>query len=879
MLPEGTVTFLFTDVQGSTSKWESDPTRMRQALFEHNALIESESKENRGHVFKTVGDGFCVAFASAEYAANAALQIQQRLAQTESPLKIRMGLHTAAIQPTGDDYFGPPVNRAARIMAAANGGQVLLSDSTAALLPTTFPRKDLGEHLLKDLLEPSRLWQLGDGDFGTLNTLSSVRNNLPFQTTSFVGRVEELLDLRRLIDKSRLLTLTGTGGTGKSRLALQFAAENLESFPAGAWFVELAALPDRENVLREIVSSTKAPQSFGAVFDQVARFFSGERACLILDNCEHVLDVVSNLAERLVSACPHLTILATSREPLGARGEAVYRLPSLPLPEAARVHSLAQLAGYGAPALFIERLSTSAPNYGLTDDDALTIVKICKRLDGIPLALELAAARARAMRLDQIEKRLDDRFRLLTGGSRNALSRQQTLQSLIDWSVQLLTDEEKRLFTSLSVFAGGWDIEAAEEICGSPDLGIESWQVLDLLTALVDKSLVVFDHASGRYKMLESIRQYASEQLGREPWGGLLRDRHANYFLEYANPGGDFYMVLPPGHQEKFNREYENIRLALEWNSLDNERAVAAARIGCNLWAGYLFLARSGELATLLEPLIEAARPHLEEREYVWMTTVLAASHARAGRPEAMAVLERVRDRFDELDAVSRFRAATILGYGLFRSCKFQESIEVLESLVARTKVDEAVDAYPWVVLGLARACSGDLAKASEDFEIAIAIHTAKGDFRGRAACEMNLVITHALRGNWRESLIHGLLMNSISTSHGVVLAARGGVLAALGLLALENGNKEVGAILSVGGFGRDEETDPLDQLDHLFFQTVRRRLGEEVPEDILASAHAVTRTFDWEPFFHALIPVSIDDIYVEGRLVIPCPEFLPKLA
>jgi predicted ATPase len=531
MLPSGTVTFLFTDIVGSTARWEADPAVMRIALAEHNTILEAVVSEFGGHLFKTVGDAFCVAFSQPEEALAAASRVHAQLALASNPLQVRIGIHTGQISPTGNDYFGPPVNKVARIQSVANGGQTLFSDATRGLMPAKLECKDLGSHSLKDLLEPTRLWQLGHEDFAELKSLSSIPNNLPIQSTSFVGRNEEMSQIGGLLEKSRLVTLTGTGGTGKSRLSIQVAAENLNQFPDGIWFCEFAPIADREDVLPILATCLDLPASPDGLRERLLGHLKSKKSLLILDNCEHVLDSVSQLAEQILGQCPTVTLLVTSREPLGSRGETTFRVPSLALPASNERVPIEMLEEFGSTALFLERLATVAPSYRLETQDSPRIAQICRRLDGIPLAIELAAARPRAMTLDQIEKKLDDRFRLLTGGSRNALSRLQTLRALIDWSFRLLNEWERAFFVSLAVFTGGWDLAAAETICSQGLEDVDEFEVIDLLTALVDKSLVVFDQRTGHYHLLESLRQYGLEQLELVPWALTLRDRHGEVFL------------------------------------------------------------------------------------------------------------------------------------------------------------------------------------------------------------------------------------------------------------------------------------------------------------------------------------------------------------
>lgn len=862
MLPSGTVTFLFTDVAGSTARWEAEPDRMRAALLEHNAILEGVSGEFGGVVFKTVGDAYCVAFASAEDAASAAMAAQQRLGDAVDPLPVRMGLHTAAIQPTGGDYFGPPLNRVARIMAAANPRQILLSDATRALLPAGFPLKDLGQHTLRDLLEPARIWQLGAGDLGGVRGISAVRNNLPLQATSFVGRDEELRQLQAMLDRSRLLTLTGTGGTGKSRLSLQFAAENMDRFPDGVWFVELAALPEREDVLRAVAAAVSAPEVIGSLHDRLVMYLAGKRCLLILDNCEHVLEVASSVAEALLSACASITILTTSREPLGARGEVAYRVPSLPTPDPARRPGLEDLERFGSTALFVDRLATVAPSYHLQEAEALTIAKICTRLDGIPLAIELAAARGRAMTLEQIEKRLDDRFRLLTGGSRNALSRQQTLRALIDWSVHLLDDKERRFFVSLSVFGGGWDIEAAEAVCAGAESSIEEWEVLDLLTALVDKSLVVFDRGADRYRLLESVRQYALERLEQDERMFTLRERHSSHFLSYAKEfGSDGIAPDAVPNYKRFSDDYENFRMAVEWLAVKEDGPTRAIAVLADAWPGFHSLGRPDEYLRLLEPFLE--RPEeLDEHSRDMAMLYVGVAHIVGNTErcyEMTLSLQHVLERFPR-DVQTRWRA--VVGYGIFNSRSLEETLEFATRSVELADPEQPWSAYSFVHHGNVLTCLGRYDEAPKAYEQAFELFERHNDQRGYVANLANLATYHLAAGHPHEAIETAMELNRRSTLNRVYVIVRGVALQAFAHRAIDLGDREAAAILMGGSLGIREASgiagDPLDRLGETILSD---RVRAVVPPEDLDALLERGRRHDWEPFYMELAALSPKEV------------------
>ncbi len=534
--PSGTVTFLFTDIEGSTKLWDAYPEAMRAALERHDLLLREAVADAGGFVFKTVGDAFCAAFAVAPHALMAALSAQKALIREgwpeQTPLRVRIALHTGVAQERDSDYFGPPLNRVARLLSAGHGGQTLLSASTYELvrdaLPVGASLHDLGAHRLKDLERPEHVYQLvypGFPDtFAPLKTLDTTPNNLPQQLTSFIGRETSIADATALLSKTRLLMLTGAGGSGKTRLSLQIAADVSDAYPDGAWFVELAPLSDPALVVQTVAQVLGIKEQAGQTIGQtVAEQLKEKKMLLLLDNCEHLLSACAQFVAALLRACPTVTILATSREPLGVGGEITFRVPSLSLPTVAQatLATVDSLSQFEAVRLFIERAQSVKPDFTVTNQSAPALAQLCYRLDGIPLAIELAAARARSLAVEQINDRLDIRFRILTGGDKAALPRQQTLRALIDWSYDLLTDTEKIFFTRLCVFSGGWTLHAAEVVCGYEP--VEDWEVLDLLTSLVDKSLVVAEagegihaetgHRETRYRLLETLRQYGMEML------------------------------------------------------------------------------------------------------------------------------------------------------------------------------------------------------------------------------------------------------------------------------------------------------------------------------------------------------------------------------
>jgi predicted ATPase/class 3 adenylate cyclase len=550
-IPTGTVTLLFTDVEGSTRLWETEPDQMAPALRRHDEILRAAIDRADGHVFKTIGDAFCAAFWTAQAALGAALTAQRGLAAedwpTSRPVLVRMALHSGVCEERDDDYFGPVVNRAARLEAIAHGGQVVVSGATAELLMESLPEavglRDLGQHRLKDLGRPEQVYQV-EADFlaASFPPLASLDNpelpnNLPSLLSAFIGRDRELEEVRSLARSSRLLTLTGAGGSGKTRLALQAAAELIDGAAGGVWLAELAPCTAGDKVPLVVAAVLGlAGQVAESAHDALIDTLAGQELVILLDNCEHVIDAAAKFCDAVMRHCPRIRIIATSREALGIDGERVYRVPSLSLPPA-DAEGAAEVADFDAVRLFTERAKTHDPEFVLGEATAPSVATICRRLDGIPLALELAAARLSSMSVQQICERLDQRFRLLTGGSRSAMPRQQTLQAAVDWSFSLLTSAERETLARLSVFRGGFELEAAEAVCSAGT--VDALDVLDLVHSLVGKSLVLADRTASavRYRMLETIRQYSAEELLRLVGDGevlRIRDRHADYFVRLA---------------------------------------------------------------------------------------------------------------------------------------------------------------------------------------------------------------------------------------------------------------------------------------------------------------------------------------------------------
>ena len=599
--PSGVVTFLFTDVEGSTRRWEADADEMRAALAAHDEVLRKAIEAHGGWLFKHTGDGVCAAFASPRSAVDAAVA-----AQRELQLPVRMGIATGEAELREADYFGVVLNRAARVTAAGHGGQILLAESTASLL-SGVELVDLGPRRLRDLPTPVGVFQVRapglQTEFPPLRALDTTPGNLRPAATSFIGRDAELAEVQAALREHRVVTLTGVGGVGKTRLASEVAARLVDEFPDGVWFFELAAVADPGAVPDAVAAVLGITQQPGrTVSESVAAALEGRVRLLVFDNCEHVLDAAADLIEAILARSATVKILTTSREGLRVADEQLWPVPSLDV-----------LAGVDSPAatLFLQRAGAVAPGISLAGAEAGAVVEICGRLDGIPLAIELAASRMQSMTVTELRDRLDDRFRLLVG-SRRGLERHQTLRHAVGWSHDLLDDTEKALLARCSVFAGGFDLAAACAVGGCGD----DLATLDVLDALVRKSLLVADRSSGRtrFSMLETIRQFAEEQLVACGEASEIRAAHSRYF---AGREADILALWDSPRQREsydwFNVELANLRsafrLAADHGDLDTAAPIATyATILGNLTGSYEAVAWAEEL---IEPARAADHPRL----------------------------------------------------------------------------------------------------------------------------------------------------------------------------------------------------------------------------------------------------------------------------
>jgi predicted ATPase/class 3 adenylate cyclase len=721
--PSTVSTFLFTDIEGSTRLWEQDHERMRVALARHDVVSRAAVETNRGRVVKMSGDGIHAVFDDPLDAVNASLCLQRALevpGETDGiTLRVRCGMHLGAAERRDNDYFGSTVNRAARIANAAHGGQVLLSQAAAVVvadrLPAGVALRDLGAIRLRDLTSAERVFQILEAglraDFPALRSLEATPNNLPHQLTSFVGRKREIVEVRGLLGKTRLLTLLGIGGLGKTRLSLQVAADLMDEFPDGVWFIDLAPLRDGRLVAQAAATVLGVKEEAGhPVLEALVKHVKDRQLLLILDNCEHLTQSAAELAKQLLQSGPRMKVLASSREHLRVAGETSYHVPALTAPDPNSTFTLEALTQFEAVHLFVDRATAAQPTFAVTSNNASAVADICRRLDGIPLALELAAARMRALSVEKISARLSDRFRLLSGGDKTVLPRQQTLRALIDWSYDLLTEQERILFRRLAVFAGGWTLEAAEAVGADGDLA--EADVLDVLSTLVEKSLVVMDDQGQRYRLLETVREYAQEQLEASGDANASRTRHLALFLRIAEKASAELVGPQQGAWlTRLDIEAENLLVAHAWCDQADEGGELGLR-----------LVFSVKLYFIYRGLMELGRRFTEE----------ALARAGAGA--------RTAGRCRALHAAGQF------GFFMGRYGEAHGFLE--ESLsIAREIGDKGRAALVLQALGMVATGRGDVSAARSYFEEALALARAQGNKREIAVTANALAQLHRMEG------------------------------------------------------------------------------------------------------------------------------------
>ncbi len=761
-LPRGTVTFLFTDIEDSTHLWEAHAGLMPGVYERHDAILRESAGAEGGVVYKTIGDAFQVAFPTAPAAVAAAARAQAALTREPwplpVPLRVRMALHTGAVDPDADgDYRSAVLNRLGRLLAAGHGGQVLVSQATMELgrdhPPVGISLRDLGEQRLKDLYRPERVYQLaGTGlpaEFPALNTLDARRNNLRIQPTPLIGREEDIATLRQMIlgDDSRLVSLTGPGGIGKTRLALQVAADVLDAFPDGVFFVDLSALTEVDLVPGAIAGVLGIRERGDRAWEAMLRDrLRDVGMLLVLDNFEQVAEAGPMLVT-LLADCPRLRFLVTSRVRLGLRGEHEYPAPPLALPDHRRLPGLDVLTQYEAVRLFVDRAIESRPGFEVTNENAPAVAEICVRLDGLPLAIELAAARVRLLPPDAMLRRLFTRLSLLTGGARDLPLRQQTLRGTIAWSYELLTTDEQALYRRLSVFAGGATLEAIDAVVSGDELSLD---VLAGLGRLVDHSLLRQSETTGepRFWMLETIREFGLERLNERGEADEAHRRHAAFFAGLAEEAfGSYNGPEQAGWFGRMESEHDNLRAALAWHLAHDP--VAALEMTADLW-WFWFI-----------------RGHLREA-YQWLVAALDAGDSAAetaARGRSLLGVSVIAYARGNLPGAQRFgEQALAVNRALASDRAIVSSLNHLANLAMERDFDEGRALYEQALgvalrsgndalvatitlnLGNVAAFQGDFDLSTTRYEEALAIWREKGDIEGQAAALSNLGNTELYR-------------------------------------------------------------------------------------------------------------------------------------
>jgi predicted ATPase/class 3 adenylate cyclase len=669
-LPAGTVTFLFTDLEHSTQLWEEHPEAMQGALARHDALLRAAVGSHRGRVIKGRGDGIHAVFETPDDALRAAADAQESLAAEAwpgtGPLRARIGVHTGTAELRDGDYFGPTLNRAARLMAVAHGGQVVVSLATEELVRDTLSGGlgliELGEHRLRDVARPERVFQLIGpgltGEFPALRSLGSTTGNVTLPATSFVGRGEDLARVAALVAEAPLVTLLGVGGVGKTRLALQFASDAAAGFDDGVWFCDLASVSDADDVAMSVASSLGVvPRRGLSATDALVEFLRTKHMLIVLDNCEHLLDGIAVFAEQTMGQCRRVRLLATSREALAVEGERLCPIRPLRVPDAG--DSLEAAASSAPVQLFVDRVRMLGPELSLDRGNLESVLDICRHLDGIPLALELAAARMTSMSPREVADRLDHRFSLLAGGRRRGVARHETLRAAVDWSYELLEDVERTVLAWVSVFSGGSTLEAAERVAE----GRREIAVLDVLGRLVDKSLIIADeeHGATRYRLFETIREYAFEQLEARGQTVAARDRHLAYFVDFAERAG---AGLRGSEQQLWERriaaEAENLRSAVAWATTTADAAGALRIVAAfGLW-GSAWTER-GVTADLAKSALEIPGAAEQAQYALALTAAADMTLSRGDYDHAVEFAEQALRHAKEQDP-ARWNAEMVLG-------------------------------------------------------------------------------------------------------------------------------------------------------------------------------------------------------------------------
>jgi len=769
-LPTGTVTFLFTDIEGSTQRWEAKRDAMKAAVARHDALLRGAIETAGGYIFKTIGDAFCAAFRTAPEAIRAALDVQRTLVKEDfsavDELRVRAALHTGYADERDGDYFGPTVNRVARLLSIGHGGQRLLSGPTADLaqgeLPPQTSLRDLGAHRLKDLAHPEHVFQIVAADmpaeFPPLRSLDSLPNNLPLQVTSFVGRETDLDEVKRLVEKSRLITLVGPGGVGKTRLALQTGADLLDNYPEGVWVIQLAALTDPEFLPSEAAAVLNVRVSSDrSLTDSIVYALKPKRLLLILDNCEHIVAAAAAFAGAVSRGCPNIHMLATSREGLGIEGEDIMRVASLSVPAKGETLTAESASQYGAVALFSDRAIMANKSFQLSNENSMMVADICRRLDGIPFAIELAAARVKALSIADLSHALNERFRILTGGHRTALPRQKTMRALIDWSFDLLSESERSLLSRVGVFSGGWTLEAATQICQGD--GIDEYDILDLLSSLVDKSLVVAETGgtTTRYRLLDSTREYALEKLAERDERQPLSRAHAEFFGMVATKADKSWGTTPTQELlEQLEPDLDNFRGALEWALSGSNDAKLGGLLAGHLGFFWFFGGLNPEgMRWIDNALAQVGGKHPEAEATLW----LARSVMVEGKPcleaaeRSLALFEGLGDRLGSARAMYRLGTALrTLGRTEAAESAFRQAADALRQTTDKKD-------YAMAIGGMATV-NWILGKADEAIRLFEEQRRAAAELKDddiETMCLANLAELEFSRGNPEQAIANSL--------------------------------------------------------------------------------------------------------------------------
>ena len=729
-------TLLFTDVEGSTQRWERHPVAMASALRDHDALLHAAIAGNGGRVFKTIGDAFCAIFLRPPDALAAALEAQRTLADRDwssvEGLRVRMAIHAGSVEARDNDFFGPTLNRIARLVSIGHGNQILLSSSAAGIIGSSVPEGvaliALGEHRLKDLAHPETVFQATASDlqalFPPLRSLSVLPNNLPSPVTSFVGRTDVLDEARELLKTARVLTLVGAGGIGKTRVSLELGYDALTRYPQGVYFVEFAAIAQAADVLEAFANALDLTSASATTVERtLLEHLKSRRVLLILDNCEHLIDEIARVAANILGACAYVTILATSREALRLPGEHAYRMPSLGLPPGGDDVGFVEIEASDAVTLFVSRARAVDRKFALTEANAGIVADICRRLDGIALAIELAAARVVILSPKELQARIEERLVLLTGGARTALPRQRTVRALIDWSYDLLDAPEQRLLARLSVFDDAFSLDAASGVGKSDDIG--AFEILDVLSRLVDKSLVAVDvdedGAVARFHLLETIREYALEKLNQSgdfaetmrAYVGFYRDLVDRSFTTWGTTSSRMWETL-------VSPEIANLRAAVAWlfgDGADPKTGIAMVARARRLYARIAPVegARWIEAAGVAEDASTAAsvRAELALAQAQMFMALRRTADARAAAERAEAAFVSVDDELGIAEACGFIGLAlTMLGSNDRGEALLATSIATYER-----KGAHALRSYALSDLALSRYFANDTAGAIDILE------------------------------------------------------------------------------------------------------------------------------------------------------------------